>query len=260
MRVQILGSCGNQTATREAVCFIVETTEQTVLVEAGPGVTRQVYRSGRNCSDISTVLVTHIHGDHSCGFPYVIWSNFYDRLEGAKGAEIINVAGLSSVTEGLDKMLRTCYDPDTFPFKIKYSNLSHSGRDVVQLGELKITSVPVIHTTPNIGLRFDYQGMSMCYSSDTLYCEEFVDLARGCDLMIHEAFVDGSKLELSKKTKHATAKEAGRAAREANVHRLALFHLFPPFIGREQILIDEAKREFDGDVFVPNEFDEILIN
>jgi ribonuclease BN (tRNA processing enzyme) len=259
MKVQILGSCGNQTAQREAVSFIVQTSDRTILIETGPGVTRQVYRSGRKCSDIDSVLVTHLHADHSCGYPYVIWSSFYDRLGGASGKTTIDVAGLSSVTEGLDRILRICYDPDSFPFKIKYHGLSHSGRDVVQFGDLKITSVPVIHTTPNIGLRFDFEGKSVCYSSDTLYCEEFVDLAHDCDVMIHEAFVDSSKVELSRKTKHATASEAGKAARNANAKRLLLVHLFPPLIGNERLLIDEASKEFRGEIVVPNEFDEISI-
>jgi ribonuclease BN (tRNA processing enzyme) len=254
MNIQFLGSCGNQTDSREAVAFIVETEKNKVLVETGPGISRQIYRAGRKCSDIDTIIVTHSHGDHSCGYPYVVWCNFYDRLGGAKGKDALTVIGMHSITEGLDKMLRFCYNPDSFPFKINYLNLSNADKDVVELDGLRISSIPVTHTAPNIGLRFDYQDKSICYSSDTVYSAPFVQLSQECDLLIHEAFVDTSKAELATKTKHATAQEAGRAASNARAKRLALVHLFPPYIGKENILVDEAHREYDGNVFVPEEF------
>lgn len=254
-----LGTCANQTAEKESVSFIVEAGGNNILVETGPGVVRQVYRSGHKFSNLPTILVTHSHADHSCGFPYAIWSNFYERLEGGTGSEEIRVLGITSVVQGLDKMLRFCYNIDTFPFRVVYSELTSGQKTRVGEEGPYISSVPVIHTTPNIGIRIDFEGKSVCYSSDTLFAPEFVELAEGCDLMIHEAFVDASKIALSNRTKHGTAMDAGRSAQQARAKKLALVHLYPPYVGKEGVLVDEAKQYFNGNIFVPDELERIIV-
>ena len=58
MKVTFLGHCANQTATNEAVAFIVDCGETSILIETGPGIVRQLLRAGRHCT-----------GSTSCGRP-----------------------------------------------------------------------------------------------------------------------------------------------------------------------------------------------
>jgi ribonuclease BN (tRNA processing enzyme) len=75
--------------------------------------------------------------------------------------------------------------------------------------------------------------------------------------MVHEAFVDSSLSELAARTKHSTAAEAGRAAKDAQVRRLELVHLFPPLLPKVDQVVAEAAAEFDGEVNVPEELSRI---
>jgi ribonuclease Z len=253
MKVTILGNCANQTATNEGVAFIVDADEP-ILVDAGPGVVRQILRAGRSCTDIAHVFVTHVHGDHTLGFPYFLWNHFYEGLAGKKGPSIIRVYGLEETLRGLGEMTSYCYVPQAWPFQVEYHPVT--GRSAaLAVGGASVEIVEVEHTVPTIGLVFTSGGRKLAYSCDTIYSEAFVKRAKGADLMIHEGFATEELYELSQKVKHGTAADAGRAAKEAGATRLGLVHVFPPFLGRQAELVAEAKSHFSGEVFVEDELD-----
>jgi ribonuclease Z len=253
MKVIFLGSCGNQTGEFESVGFVVDDADERILVETGPGVVRQLYRAGIPPNTITAIVVTHAHADHSGGFAYAVWSSFYERLLGGTGRDVLKVFGLADVLTGLESTLRFAYNPAIFPFAIDYIPVDAVRRHETAIGSLHLITVPVAHTVPNIGIRVTGQRRSVAYSSDTVYAQSVVDLAQGTDLLIHEAFVDQGRRELAERTKHATAREAGRVAAAAAVKQLALVHFFPPLASQLDVLVAEAAAEYQGHVFVPAE-------
>jgi ribonuclease Z len=75
----------------------------------------------------------------------------------------------------------------------------------------------------------DIRGRSFVYCTDTTYCENSVELARDCDLLIHEAtFVDEDSA-LARQSTHSTARDAARVAREAGARRLVVTHVSPRY-------------------------------
>jgi ribonuclease BN (tRNA processing enzyme) len=157
------------------------------------------------------------------------------------------------VLEGLRQVLGFAYRPELFPFEVEYAELSESDRSEFDVGGARITTVPVDHTVATLGFRVDAAARSLSYSCDTLYAPAFVDLAAGSNFMIHEGFVTEEHTELSQRTKHATAREGGRAAREAGVGKLSLVHFFPPYEARFGDLVAEAREEFSGPDDVPEQ-------
>lgn len=257
MKVRVLGNCANQTDSRECVNLVVSTDSQKILVDAGPGVVKQLYRSGLCCSDIGSVIVTHSHGDHVLGYPYFIFGHFYDRLNGKIGPDVIHVYASESICAGLDAMLRFCYVPDNYPFRIEYHPIGTESRTEFSVGEVQVVSAPVDHTTPTVGLSFMSSGRKLAYSSDTLLCEEDIFIAKDADLLIHEGFVTKENEALALKVKHATAEMAGLVASSAGARSLALVHIFPPYIGRETELVREASGVYQGCVVVPDELSQL---
>jgi ribonuclease BN (tRNA processing enzyme) len=253
MTVTFLGICANQTATHEGVSFILDCGTTSILVDAGPGVVRQIQRAGRHCTDIAHVLVTHTHGDHTLGFPYFVWNHFYEGLEGRTGPKVIHLYAFSNVLNGLRQMLEFCYDTSKYPFVVEYHSIAQEAAAEISIGDVVVKTIPVDHTTPNFGLRFDWHGKSLGYSSDTIYHEGFTRLAAGVDLLVHEGFTTKDQIVLSRKVKHATAQDAGRCARETGAKALALVHLFPACLSKIEVLLEEARQECSCEVFVPSE-------
>ena len=96
----------------------------------------------------------------------------------------------------------------------------------------------------------DLKGRSVVYCTDTIYCRSAVELARGADLLIHEATFAEADEGLAVRSTHSTASMAGRVARESGARRLVLTHLSPRYFPGNQTgpeeLLQEARAVFPG--------------
>ncbi len=90
-------------------------------------------------------------------------------------------------------------------------------------------------------------GKSIVYSSDTEVCDSVVALARGADILFHEA-TTVNKAALG----HSSARQAGAQAKRAGVKKLVLVHLPPN--GDVKKLPAAAAKTFGGKVVVGKDF------
>ena len=72
-------------------------------------------------------------------------------------------------------------------------------------------------------------GASFVYCTDTVFCEAAVELARGADLLIHEATFAHGEAEMAFQKQHSTSTMAAQTAAEAGVGQLVLTHLSPRY-------------------------------
>ncbi len=126
----------------------------------------------------------------------------------------------------------------------KYGRL-HEG-EPVETSDGQVIRPEQVVGPPRPGRRFTYTG-------DTRPVEATVEAAADADLLVHDATFADDRTDRAAKTGHATAREAGRIARRAGVERLALTHISSRYAGRVGRLEDEAREEFDGEVFVPDD-------
>jgi ribonuclease Z len=68
-------------------------------------------------------------------------------------------------------------------------------------------------------------GRSIAYCTDTSYCAGAVELAAGCDLLMHEATFAAADAAIADASGHSTAATAARVAGEAGARRLVLTHI-----------------------------------
>ena len=66
--------------------------------------------------------------------------------------------------------------------------------------------------------------ITYAYCSDTSFFPDIIDLIKNCDVLYHESTFLDSHIDLAKKTKHSTAKQAAQIAKLANVKKLILGH------------------------------------
>jgi ribonuclease BN (tRNA processing enzyme) len=119
--------------------------------------------------------------------------------------------------------------------------------------------------------RFDAPDRSIVISGDTQRSEALVALARGADVLVHEAMIaagvdrlvanvpNASDLKRSILSHHTTAEDAGRVAQAAGVGTLVLSHLVPaedPTIS-DDVWIEAARRHFRGQVIVGRDLLEV---
>jgi ribonuclease Z len=89
-------------------------------------------------------------------------------------------------------------------------------------------------------------GRKVVLSGDTRPCAALIEAAKNADLLVHEATFSDEEQARALETRHSTAREAARVAREANVKRLVLTHLSSRHDVDPRPLYEQAKQEFDG--------------
>ncbi len=86
-------------------------------------------------------------------------------------------------------------------------------------------------------------GIAVVYTGDTRRCRSVVDLARGADLLIHEATFGADLAEYAAEQGHSTASDAAEVAKEACVKRLIMTHISARYPDPE-VLVREARAVF----------------
>jgi ribonuclease Z len=213
---------------------------------AGQPVTR-LRRAGISYADVSDLILTHFHPDHVYGVPMFLMDMW---LRGR--TQPLGIHGLHHCLERVENLMRA-YDWETWPnlFPMTFNHLEEApGRPVLDNEDFRITSVPVKHFVPTIGLRVEDKatGHVLAYSCDTEPCPGVMELARHADLLIHEATGHGPG--------HASAAEAGEIAREAEVKRLVLVHYVTDGANTAH-LVPEAQAAYGGPVRLAEDFMEL---
>jgi ribonuclease BN (tRNA processing enzyme) len=238
LKVTILGSGGAAVSAKRACPSIL--VDDSTLFDLGPGSLRNLKGAHLDSEKLSRVFISHTHADHISDLVPFLWAIQIDGRE-----KPLTVYGPPGFKETLRRLLRCMSTSnDFFKFPVKVSEL--------KFGERKgdVRTCRASHTIPTMAYRVEANGRSLCYTADTTYCPAVVELARNVDLLIHEATFLEDQLSTAMLTRHSTPRMAGRAARESNTKRLALFHIPPPNDRREKEFYSDAKLEFRGEVTV----------
>lgn len=114
----------------------------------------------------------------------------------------------------------------------------HKGESVT-LGDGRVVAPAELVGAPRPGRR-------LVYSGDTTVCAGVAELARGADLLIHEATFGADERERAAETGHSTAAGAATVARDAGVRRLVLTHISARYTREAPELVAEAREIFAG--------------
>lgn len=101
----------------------------------------------------------------------------------------------------------------------------------------------VIEPTELVGER--RSGRKIVLTGDTRPCSATIDVARGADLLVHEATFGDEEAERAIETGHSTAREAAIVARDAGVGTLLLLHFSARYSRDASELGAEARECFE---------------
>jgi ribonuclease Z len=102
-------------------------------------------------------------------------------------------------------------------------------------------------------------GRTVVYTGDTRPTPATEQAAADADLLVHDATFAEADRDRAPQTGHSTATEAAEVAADAGVERLALVHISSRYAGRSEVLAEEARAAFGGEVRLPNDGDELAV-
>lgn len=251
MNITILGSSSKQTGLRECVSLLVETNSRTILFDTGPGVVSSLCRANRKMTDIDSVILTHTHGDHILGFAYFIYNRVAEfKSMNTEGDKPLEILGDEKTLQFADYMLKSAYPGMNTPFNMSFINVNVD-KKIIYEGDCTLTFYNAIHAVPTLSTIITDATCKVVYTSDTLPNDDLIGPAYGADMIIHEAMYTNSGFSKSRKSKHATALDAGTIASKAHCRQLVMVHVAQNLLGKESVLLNEAAQVYTGQISIP---------
>jgi ribonuclease Z len=224
-------------ADRTTTMLAVSGPRSVVVIDCGGDVVRWLLAQTLDLDLVSALIVTHEHADHVSGFPLMM-----ERLWLAGRTRPLDVYGIGPAIEQVRK-LHDAFDTSGWPGypEVRYHEIAlDEGATVLVDDDWEITASPGCHAVPVTGLRIVDRagGGVVTYSADTEPCDAIERLARGADLLVHEATGEGPG--------HSSAVDAAKLAARAGVRRLRLVHIAPNGVAGNTTLQDA--RAFFADI------------
>lgn len=186
-RLTFLG-CGDAVGSggRFQACLLLDGAGPLVLLDCGASSLIPMKRAGIDPREVGTVLISHLHGDHFGGLPFLILDGQFSRR--TLPLTIGGPPGTAGRLRDAQEALFPGSSSTAQRFAIAVVELAER-REVV-VGPVQVTAFPVVHASgaPPFALRVRYGGRTVVYSGDTEWTETLVEAADGADLFVCEGY------------------------------------------------------------------------
>ncbi len=187
MKVRFLGS-GDAFGSggRFQTCILLELSASRVLLDCGASSLIAMRRFGVEPQTVDAVILSHLHGDHFGGVPFLILDGQFKRR-----TRPLTVAGPPGVETRVGEAMEVFFPGSTRiarRFETRFVELAD--RAPITIGPASVTGFGVVHASgaPPFALRVAAEEKVITYSGDTEWTESLIDAARGADLFVAEAY------------------------------------------------------------------------
>jgi ribonuclease BN (tRNA processing enzyme) len=241
------------------------------LVDFGPGVVRRAAAAhqagieGLAVERLNRAFLTHLHSDHTAGYPDLLLTPWV--LERSEPLHVYGPAGLKAMTEHL----LTAYHQDIRERLEGLEPANHTGYKalaheiepgaVYRDANVRVDAFAVRHGSwPAFGYTFHTPDRTIVISGDTAPTETIVRKARGCDVLVHEAYSVAGFETLPPAWQqyhaqvHTSTRELARIAAQARPGLLVLYHQLFWGVSEEDLLC-EIQELYDRPVVLGKDLD-----
>jgi ribonuclease BN (tRNA processing enzyme) len=195
------------------------------LLDCGASSLVAIKKAGILPSAVDTVLVTHLHGDHYGGIPFLILDAQFSKRESP--LTIGGPPGLRARTREAMEVLFPKSSETRQRFSLEFVELPPAG--AIEVGPIRVTAYPVVHFCggPPYALRVECDGRIIVYSGDTEWTDILVEASAGADLFVCEAYFFDKRVKFHLDFKTLMAHKASLTSR-----RLVVTHMSGDMLGR----------------------------
>jgi len=189
VRLRFLGS-GDAFGSggRFNTCFLLSRDDgRQALIDCGASSMVAIRKWAVDPNAVSTVLVTHLHGDHFGGLPFFL----LDAQLVSRRSAPLTLAGPPGFEARLATLREAMFAGSTaivprHALAIRELAL----HEPAEIDGLRVTPYLMKHYSgaPSYAYRIEVDGKTLCYSGDTEWVDELIPAASGADLFICEAY------------------------------------------------------------------------
>lgn len=211
LKLKVVG-CGDAFGSggRLNTCFHIQSAAGNFLIDCGASSLPGLNHHGINTNDIDAIVISHFHGDHYGGIPFLLLdAAIYGR---AKKIQIISPPGGE---QRISTLLDLLYPGTSVLEKLNVEFLEYCAGKVSLVEHFSVEAFEVIHAEKALphGVRIEIEGKVIAYSGDTSWTDTLMPLSDGADLFICECNFFSTKvkghmnyLELEKKLSEFSCK------------------------------------------------------
>ena len=245
------------------------------IVDCGVGVVRRATAAeragvkGLNVRNLKIVFVTHLHTDHTIGYPDLLFTPW---IMGRKEPlEVYGPVGMKAMSDNILK----AYKEDN---KIRINGLER-GNSTGNKANVHEIRPGVIYKDQNVtvkaflvrhgswrqayGYRFETPDRTIVISGDTSPSPSLIENCNGCDVLIHEVYSQVGFAQSSPDWRkyilsfHTSTKELADVASKAKPGLLILYHqmFFGGETDTEEGMLNEIRQLYNGKVVSAHDLD-----
>lgn len=192
-KITVVG-CGDAFASGKHLhtCFHLKSAHSSLLLDCGATAYFGLKKQGINIGDIDTIVISHFHGDHYGGIPFLLLEAAVGRRE-----EPLTIISPPTGKERITRLLEQLYPGSEVLSKLNLDFKTYVSSGVLQANHWEIRAVPVMHTPDTLphGLRIKAGDTVISYSGDTAWTPALIELAKDADLFICECNFFDSDVE-----------------------------------------------------------------
>jgi len=173
MNIKILGNGG---AINDGLPYNAFVINSTLLCETPPDIMLSIHKNSIDLPSINTIYISHLHGDHIFGLPFLILSAFYlnVRTEKILSFKIVGPEGLESMAENLLDAAFTLNHPcfkwmKEFCTFLEITEMSKPG--LLDGFQTSIFKLDHLIDTYGFALAHEDESVDFAYVADTRWCE-----------------------------------------------------------------------------------------
>ena len=235
MQLRFVG-CGDALGSggRFNTCFHVTGSSVNFLIDCGASSLPALKRLAIARDDIDLILITHFHGDHFGGLPFLLLDAQFTRR-----TRPLVIAGPEGIATRLAQVMEALFQNSSkTQQRFDLSVVALKPLEMRSFGAVDVTPYPVVHGEsggPHLAYRVETEGRVIAYSADTEWTETLIPAARDADLFIAEAYYYDKAVK-----NHLSLKTLEAHLAEIKPKRLILTHMSDDMLGRLGALAYEA--------------------
>lgn len=185
-----------------------------ILIDCGPTILLKREELQIDFSKIKIVLITHFHGDHFAGLPFLIL--YFQYI--LKRKEKLFILGPKNIKQQYFSLMELLYPNLKIDFSIDFVEIQNT----YYFENYLITAFPITHKEESIGYKISDSKHSFAFSGDTILNEKVYHLFENVDIGI---------IELSLKTKeesssHVSLEEMIKDRKNIKAKKLYFNHIY----------------------------------